>query len=129
MNKTIPLLCVFAFNAFAQCARIEHNLYYIPDNTFSTDQTPVECVVPDKPDYFAQVSAGNDFSAAHNSENSIGPDVSSIHTALLARFSSLCETVMAKQRAALFNLQPGILISHVKTPPGNSSEDVPLSIG
>jgi hypothetical protein len=126
ISKFLPLLCVFVFDAFAQCARVENNLYYYPDNTVPTDQTQVECVVLDKPDYFAQVSAGNDFFAAQPSRNDGGPDVLAIHAALLSRYSSLCEAIMAKQCVALLNIRCCMLIAYVKTPLFGSPEDVPF---
>ena len=129
MYKTLPLLCVFIFNAFAQCVRIENSLYSPADYAVLFPQSQIECVVWDKPDYFAPVSTGNDFSAMLPSGRACASGFSSIHTAILSRYNAFYKTVMAKQRTAVSNARRCMLIAYVKTPLNYSSEDVPLSIG
>jgi hypothetical protein len=126
--RTLPLLCVFIVNAFAQCARIENNLNYTPDHSAFLQQATVECVVTDKPDYFAPVSAGNGFSVAPPSDElACSLAIFSVHTALFECYNAFCKTLMAKQRGVGFTTRRFAQIAHVKTSLFNSSEDEPLS--
>jgi hypothetical protein len=130
MIKTLPLLCIFIFNAFAQCARIENNLYYTPDCSAFLQQAAVECVVTDKPDYFPPVSGGNGFSNSATSEFSKhnSPVASSaVYTALFECYNAFCKTHLAKQRGVGFTIRCSAQIAHVKTSFISSSEDEPLS--
>jgi hypothetical protein len=84
----------------------------------------------DKPDYFAPAMTGNDGSAAQLSSKTCSagiPDIFSIYTAMLCRCDSFCNTVLAKQCAAISNVRRCTLIAYVKTSCDESSEDDPLS--
>jgi hypothetical protein len=124
----LSILSVFIVNAFAQCARIENNLYYTPDHSAFLQQATVECIVTDKPDYFPPVSAGNGFSVAPPSDElSCSLAISSIHTALFECYKAFYKTLMAKQRGVGFTIRRFAQIAHVKTSFFSSSEDEPLS--
>ena len=129
MIKTLPLLCVFVYNAFAQCARIENSLYSPADHAVLFPQAQIECVVWDKPDYFAPVSTGNDFSAVQPSGRACITVSSSNHTAILSRYNAFCKTIMARQSSTYLHGRRCILIAYVKSLLCDSPEDVPLSIG
>jgi hypothetical protein len=127
MIKTLPLLCVFIFNAFAQCARIENSLYFPADYAVLFPHAQIECVVWDKPDYFAPVSTEKVFSAVQPSGCACTSAFSSNHTAILSRYNVFCKIIMTKQSGAYLNGRRSILIAYVKALLCDSPEDVPLS--
>jgi hypothetical protein len=129
MIKTLPLLCVFVFNAFAQCARTENSLYSPADYAVLFPFAQIECVVLDKPDYFAPSPLENDFSAVRISDPACPPDFSCVHAAILSRYNAFCKTVMARQSNAYLDGRRCILIAYVKAPHLDSPEDIPLSAG
>jgi hypothetical protein len=128
MIKTLPLLFVFAFNAFAQCARTENSQYYPANYAVFFPCAQIECVVFDKPDYFAPVSDENDPAAPASAVHACALDISSVHMALFERYNAFCKTIMARQSNAYLDGRRCILIAYVKAPHVDSPEDVPLIV-
>jgi hypothetical protein len=129
MIKTLPLLCVFVFNAFVQCARLENCLYYPADYAVLFPFAQVECIVLDKPDYFAPVPTENDFSAVQPLCRACGPVLSCDHAAILSRYNAFCKTVLAMQSSVCLNGRRSRCIAYVKALHFDSPEDVPLTVG
>jgi hypothetical protein len=111
-------------NALAQCSRIENNLYYSPDRTFLINQIQVECIVLDKPDYFAPVLTGN--GNFELQQAFIACCFPAIHAAIRCRCDSFSKTVMAGQNAAASKARRYVPIAYAKIPRSDSSEDDPL---
>ena len=123
MNKTLPILCVFIFNAFAQCAKTEGNLYFVPDQAAFFPQSAVECVVSDKPDYFPQLSLENSFAVAATADQRNNAGFSGVYAAISECHTAMCKNILALHSGRNLAIRQFPPIAHANTPPVRSSED------